>query len=116
MNSMDPGSGMHAQAVIAVLEAKPICAGELAALVRRLTPHVRAEPGCLGFIPYRAQTNAGRIYVYEVYADAGAFDAHLQADYVREFVAALSAVTTDGERESAVQLDVLDGAAPETDT
>jgi quinol monooxygenase YgiN len=90
---MDPGSGTHAQAVIAVLEAKPNCAGELAALVRRLTPHVRAEPGCLGFIPYHAQTNAGRIYIYEVYADAGAFDAHLQADYVREFIAALPAVT-----------------------
>jgi quinol monooxygenase YgiN len=75
---------------------------------------VRAEPGCLGFIPYRAQTNAGRIY--EVYADAGAFDAPLQADYVREFIAALPAVTTDGGRESAVQLDVRDAAAPETDT
>jgi quinol monooxygenase YgiN len=99
-----------------VSPTKPDCAEELAALVRRLTPHVRAEPGCLGFIPYRAQTHADRIYIYEVYADAETFDAHLQADYVREFNAALPAVTTDGGRESAVQLDVLDAAAPETDT
>jgi quinol monooxygenase YgiN len=82
VNSTGPGSGTHTQAVIAVLDAKPNCAEEPAALVRRLTPHVRAEPGCLGFIPYRAQTNAGRIYIYEVYADAGAFDTHLRADYV----------------------------------
>jgi quinol monooxygenase YgiN len=116
VNSTGPGSGTHTQAVIAVLDAKPNCAEEPAALVRRLTPHVRAEPGCLGFIPYRAQTNAGRIYIYEVYPDAGAFDAHLQADHVREFIAALPAVTTDDGRESAVQLDVLDGSAPETGT
>ena len=114
MNSTGPGSGTHAQAVIAVLKAKPNCTGELAALVRRLTRYVRAEPGGLGFIPYRAKTNAGRIYMYEADADAGAFDAHLKADYVREFIAALPAVTTDGGRESAVQLDVLDAAAPET--
>ena len=42
---------------------------------------VTREPGCLRFDVIQDEQNANRIYLYEVYADKAAFDAHTKAPH-----------------------------------
>jgi autoinducer 2-degrading protein len=46
------------------------------------------EPGCLVYMVTRGQVNTQEIYVYEVYADSNAFDAHRKTPHMRELQAA----------------------------
>lgn len=62
----------------------------VAALVSDLAIAVRAEPGCLAFEPYTLASDPLRWFVYEVYADDAAFEAHLAADHGARFNAALA--------------------------
>ena len=82
--------------LLAVLEAKPGCVEELRALIIELTRANRTEPGCLAFIPYEADHYPGRFYLYEIFADADAFEQHLATDHVKRFRAALSSVSPSG--------------------
>jgi quinol monooxygenase YgiN len=50
---------------------------------------VTREPGCLRFDIIQDQQNPARIYLYEVYADRAAFDAHLQAPHFLTWQAAV---------------------------
>ena len=43
------------------------------------------EPGCLMYAITRGQVNAQEVYVYEIYADQAAFDAHRKTDHMLEF-------------------------------
>lgn len=61
----------------------------LAEKVDGLTAAVRAEPGNLEFAPYTLATDARRWFVYEVYADDDAFQAHIGAPHSVAFNAVL---------------------------
>lgn len=63
---------------------------EVARLVAGLTPLVRAEPGNVRFEPNVRREDSRRYFVYEVYRDRAAFDAHVGAAYGVEFNAALN--------------------------
>lgn len=85
--------------LLAVLEAKPGHADELRAMVVALTRENRREPGCVSFIPYEADRFPGRFYLYEVFADADAFEVHLDADHVKQFRTALPSVSLSGPHD-----------------
>jgi len=42
------------------------------------------EPGCLMYAVTRGQINPQEIYVYEIYEDQAAFDAHRRTEHLRE--------------------------------
>jgi len=62
----------------------------VADLVAGLTAQVRAEPGNLVFEPYTLESEPRRWFVYEVYVDEAAFQAHITAPYGAVFNAALN--------------------------
>jgi quinol monooxygenase YgiN len=43
------------------------------------------EPGCLMYAITRGQVNAQEVYVYEIYADQAALEAHRKTDHMLEF-------------------------------
>lgn len=59
-------------------------------LLRDLGSRVRNEPGNVTFASHTLVEQPRRFFVYEVYADADAFDAHLRAPHGGVFNAALS--------------------------
>lgn len=68
----------------------------VAALVAGLTALVREEPGNLAFIPYTLESHPRRWFVYEVYADEAAFQAHVTAPYGAVFNAELASLVEGG--------------------
>jgi quinol monooxygenase YgiN len=72
-----------------VLYAEFTARAESAAVVKELIAEyaqsVRAEPGNLRFDIYRRQEEPARFFVFEVYRDRAAFDAHLGAEPGRAF-------------------------------
>lgn len=89
--------------MIAVLDAKPGLAGAFRERIVELVRDVRREPGCATFTAYEARDTPGRFYLYEVYTDAAAFDAHLKTDHVHAFISAIPTLSTGGPG-SLVQL------------
>ena len=69
--------------------ARPGAEDAVAGLVRELTVRVREEPGNVLFEPATLQGEPRRWFVYEVYRDAAAFQAHISADYGAAFNSAL---------------------------
>lgn len=92
--------------MIAVLDAKPGLAGAFRERIVELVRDVRREPGCATFTAYEARDTPGRFYLYEVYTDAAAFDAHLKTDHVHAFISAIPALSTGGPG-SLVQLNEI---------
>jgi len=76
-------------ALYAEFTALPGREDDVAALLAGLTQDVRREPGNVVFDPYRRASNAREFFVYEVYRDADAFEAHITAPYGAVFNAAL---------------------------
>ena len=71
----------------------------VAEMMRELTAHVRQEPGNLVFDPYTEEANPNRYFVFEVYTDDAAFEAHIAADYGARFNAELaSLIEGDGSQ------------------
>jgi quinol monooxygenase YgiN len=62
----------------------------VAEMMRELTAQVRREPGNLAFAPYTEDANPNRYFVFEVYKDDAAFEAHISADYGARFNAELA--------------------------
>jgi quinol monooxygenase YgiN len=62
----------------------------VAEMMRELAGHVRQEPGNVTFAPYTEEANPNRYFVFEVYADDAAFQAHITADYGARFNAELT--------------------------
>lgn len=50
-----------------------------------LTEKVRAEPGNVAFVAYTRAENPRAYFVYEIYADSAAFEAHISAPYGKVF-------------------------------
>lgn len=49
---------------------------EIATTLRELTAASRQEPGCISYIPHRAEADPDTIVIYEQYRDQAALDAH----------------------------------------
>ncbi|OUM43996.1 putative quinol monooxygenase [Arthrobacter sedimenti] len=79
-----------AVALYAEFTAKEGKADEVEALLLDLTTKVRAEPGNIVFDPHRRQEAPDDFFVYEIYRDDQAFQAHITADYGRVFNEALT--------------------------
>ena len=77
-------------ALYAEFTARPGDEQRVAGLVAGLAERVRAEPGNLAFEPYTLEAEPRRWFVFEVYKDAAAFEAHITADYGAVFNAALA--------------------------
>ena len=77
-------------ALYAEFTAIPGAESAVSALVAGLTEKVRAEPGCITFAPHTLDSNPRHWFVYEVYADEAAFQAHIGAPYGAVFNAALA--------------------------
>ena len=63
---------------------------ELQAILLDLATKVRREPGNIIFDPHRRKDSPNDFFVYEIYRDQQAFDAHISADYGKVFNDALS--------------------------
>lgn len=57
------------------------------ALISENARQSRQEPGCRAFDICTAQDEETRIFLYEVYDDESAFEAHLQSAHYRTFAA-----------------------------
>jgi quinol monooxygenase YgiN len=82
--------------MIAILDARPGLEDSFRERIAELVRAVRREPGCVTFTAYEARDTPGRFYLYEVYADAAAFAAHLQTDHVHTFISAIPDLSTGG--------------------
>ena len=78
------------RSLFAEFTARPGNEQSVADLVAGLTAQVRAEPGNLVFEPYTLESNLRRWFVYEVYVDDAAFQAHITAPYGAVFNVALN--------------------------
>jgi len=92
--------------MIAILEAKPGMAEAFREKIVELVRQVRREPGCVTFVPYVARDVEGRFYLYEVYTDAAAFEAHLHAEHVQNFIASIPSLSIGGPSD-LVQLNEI---------
>jgi len=69
---------------------------EVALLLAGLTADVRSEPGNILFEPSTLRARPGEFFVYEVYRDEAAFEAHISAPYGAVFNAALADLVVGG--------------------
>jgi len=58
----------------------------VAALLRRLMPLSRAEPGCLQYDAHRDPDDPRTFFLFERYVDQEAFDAHAASAHFQELV------------------------------
>ncbi len=65
-------------------------------LITQLASRVREEPGNVLFEPHVLEADPNHYFVYEVYVDDAAFEAHLAADHGQVFNAELSPLVTGG--------------------
>ncbi len=56
------------------------------------------EPGCQGFEVLVPAEDEDTVFLYEVYADQGALDAHLQTPYMQEYLADTGPMIGDRKR------------------
>ena len=69
---------------------------EVALLLAGLTADVHSEPGNLLFEPSTRRGRPGEFFVYEVYRDEAAFEAHISAAYGAVFNVALADLVVGG--------------------
>ncbi len=87
--------------------AKKGCAGRVRELLVDLGRQVRDEPGNVTFASHSLVEHPSRFFVHEVYADAGAFDSHLNASHGAVFNTALDELIEE-EHSMLTFLDPLD--------
>lgn len=73
--------------------------------MRAMVPASRAEPGCLAYIAHQDVSDPRRFMFYEQYVDEAAFQAHLDSDHYRRWVAGTIAPALEG-RERGVYVEV----------
>jgi quinol monooxygenase YgiN len=77
------------KALLAEFTVKPGAEARVAEMVTELAGQVRSEPGNLLFEVYTKAQDARAYWIYEVYRDEDAFQAHLAAPYGAPFNAEL---------------------------
>ncbi len=75
---------------------------------RKMAASIKAnEPGCIMYAITRGQVNAQEIYVYEIYKDQAALDAHRKTDHMTEFRKAVDEFLN----RAAFNVEILDEVA-----
>jgi autoinducer 2-degrading protein len=54
------------------------------AAIRRLVEPSRAEPGMRTYVPHRDPKDPRTFFIYEVYDDEAAYQAHLESDHIKQ--------------------------------
>lgn len=73
----------------------------VAEMMAELTAQVRGESGSIVFDPHIRRENPNAYFVYEIYRDEEAFQAHIAADHSKAFNAELGAlIEEDGSKLS----------------
>ena len=76
-------------AVVVRLKIKPDHLARFMPLMRQnAATSLRDEPGCHQFDIATDSARPGDVFLYELYTDAAAFDAHLASDHFKSFDAA----------------------------
>ena len=69
-------------------------------IIRKLQERTRKEPGCVHYAGHQSKENSRHFFMYEVYKDEGAFQAHRDAPYYTEYATAgLGAIVEQRTRE-----------------
>jgi quinol monooxygenase YgiN len=84
MKSSAPADGRLALAV--TWEAKEGEAEAVAHILRRMASAVKSEPGTLLFWPHRSPSNDRVFFLYELFVDEAAFQAHQQTEHFKSLV------------------------------
>ena len=84
MKSSAPADGGLALAV--TWEAKEGEAEAVADILRRMASAVKSEPGTLLFWPHRSPSNDHVFFLYELFVDEAAFQAHQQTEHFKDLV------------------------------
>jgi quinol monooxygenase YgiN len=105
MKNSAPAGGQLALAV--TWEAKEGEAEAVAEILRRMASAVQSEPGTLLFWPHRSPSNDRVFFLYELYVDEGAFQAHQQTEHFKSLV--LGQALPKLARRERVQLVPLQG-------
>ena len=97
---------------------KPGNEARVAEMMRELTVLVRQEPGNVIFAPYTEEANPNRYFVFEVYEDEAAFEAHISAESGARFNAELAELIEGDASELTwlrpVPIDAGDRSRPRT--
>ncbi|MFC5357221.1 putative quinol monooxygenase [Azospirillum himalayense] len=71
--------------ITAILTARAGKAAELAALLDRMVPHCRAEPGNLRWDVWQDQAEDGRFVLDELYRDDAAVEEHRETPHYKDY-------------------------------
>ena len=66
--------------------ARPGAEEQVAALLARLAPVSRAEPGCLQYDPHRDPDDPRAFFLFERYVDEAALEQHVASEHFCELV------------------------------
>lgn len=78
-------------AVIAKIPAQPGKRDEVVAGLRAMLDHVETEDGTLTYVLHEDAKDPDLLWMYEVYADRAAFDAHGSSDAMKALGGAIGA-------------------------
>jgi quinol monooxygenase YgiN len=72
--------------VAIIIEAKPGEEGRVATILDVMVAPTMAESGVKLFLPYRSPTDPALFFVFELYVDAAAWDAHQATEHFKDAV------------------------------
>lgn len=81
---------------VATVQAKPGKEGDLRAATMPLIAATRAEPGVITYVLHEQLDAPGRFVFYEVFRDESAFQEHVKAVYVQQWLQRLPELTVNG--------------------
>ncbi len=91
--------------IVAELEIDPAQLDAYKAAVRENgETAIRVEPGCLAFNIAYEKDNPAHIRVFEVYADADAFKAHLESAHFKKYAAATKDIVKSRKRTESIPI------------
>jgi (4S)-4-hydroxy-5-phosphonooxypentane-2,3-dione isomerase len=65
---------------------KPGAESQCLEIIRKLQENTRKEPGCVYYAGQQSKENPRRFFMYEVYKDEAALQAHRDAPYFKQYV------------------------------
>jgi quinol monooxygenase YgiN len=99
--------------VVAIrLDAKEGEGDAVAGIARALTPPTMAEPGVKLFLPYRSPTNPLSFFIFELYVNEAAWEAHQATDHFKAAIKELLPRLTRRERVPFVPFLTADELTP----
>jgi quinol monooxygenase YgiN len=64
---------------------KPGAESQCLEIIRKLQEHSRQEPGCVYYAGQQSKENSRHFFMYEVYKDEAAFQAHRSTPYFKQY-------------------------------